>query len=209
MKPSIKRALIISSVIIGVIIIASLVYYLATPKLPSTQHSSETVIIDNYSKYTAQISSDSFGYLGNYLFTFIKEPSKKVYHAVVVDNSYSYDSTSWFSKFKIKLQDSDVEWDVKLQTLKDGEINGDIGIACIKGSSCLSLSSKTAPTIIQAQLPISTDDYIIGYRKGDLTTLSVVYYDKAGTGKEKALEKIRSLGYKPEDYTIEFHYGGH
>ena len=198
MKPSIKRALIISSVIIGVIIIASLVYYLATPKLPSTQHSSETVIIDNYSKYTAQISSDSFGYLGNYLFTFIKEPSKKVYHAVVVDNSYSYDSTSWFSKFKIKLQ-----------TLKDGEINGDIGIACIKGSSCLSLSSKTAPTIIQAQLPISTDDYIIGYRKGDLTTLSVVYYDKAGTGKEKALEKIRSLGYKPEDYTIEFHYGGH
>jgi hypothetical protein len=47
----------------------------------------------------------------------------------------------------------------------------------------------------------------MAYQK-NISNISVVYYDQQGTGKEKALEKIKSLGFKPEDYKIEYFYGG-
>jgi len=203
-----KKILIIAGSVFAVLVVAFLVYYFFVPKYPSTQHSDKTVIIDNYTEYTKHISSDSFGYLGNYLYQFIKEPQKGVYHAEITEGSYSYASDSWFSKFIVKLKDSDISWNISMQTLKNGEINGDIGVTCNSGS-CISVGEVMNSTrALQDLLPITTNDYIIAYKTNDYDAISIVYYDEAGTGKEEALEKIKSLGFKPEDYKIEYHYGG-
>lgn len=196
---------------ITVFIIASItiiVVALFINRGPSTQKSDKTVVIDNYSRYTQHISADSFGDLGNYLYRFIKNPNKGIYHAEVVDNSYTYSSASWFSDFIVKLKESDVSWKIRLQTIKNGDINGDISVTCNTGD-CLSFSDQiNSKPLLQAYLPLSTYDYIIAGKTNDFKSLSIVYYDQQGTGKEKALEKIRSLGFNPDDYTIEYHYGG-
>lgn len=204
-----KRTLIISALLFGIGCIALIVYALI-PKPPATQSSDKTVIIENYSKYTDHISSDSFGYLGNYLYEFIQNPTQGVYRGNIVDGSYSYSNDSWFSKFTVKINDSDISWKIAMQTINDGEINGDISVTCESASgACLSVSDKfNSSTALQDRLPISSDDYIITYQTDNYDTLSIVYYDEAGTGKTKALEKIKSLGFKPEDYKIEYFYGG-
>lgn len=204
-----KRILII----FGVIFIAScitLVLYLLFPKLPSTQQSDKTVIIDNYSKYTDHISSNSMGSLGNYLYRFINNPDKGVYHADIVDGSYTYSPDSWFSKFVVKLKDSDISWNVTIQTTDEGDINGDISITCKSGgAACLSVSDTiNSSTVLQDRLPITESNYIISYQTNNYDVISIVYYDQKGIGKAEALEKIKSLGFKPEDYKIEYFYGG-
>ena len=50
---------------------------------------------------------------------------------------------------------------------------------------------------------------VSSFNTNDINVLSVVYYDQEGIGKSKALEKITSLGFNPEDYTINYYYGGH
>lgn len=209
MDTRVKRIIAVSGVVFLAAIVGALVFYFLSPKHPATQTSDKTVIIDNYADYTEHISSDSFGYLGNYLYGFIDNPKQGVYHATIVDGSYSYASDSWFSKFVVEVKDSDVSWNISLQTLRNGEINGDIAITCNSGASCVPLSQKMNSTrALQDLLPINTNDYIIAYKTGDYNALSIVYYDREGTGKEKALEKIKSLGFKPEDYTIDYYYGG-
>lgn len=206
-----KRFLVIGGVIFAIIVAVALVVYFFVPKLPSTQNADKTVIIDNYLKYTDHISPDSYGYLGNYLYEYINTPSQGVYHGDIVDGSYSYASDSWFSKFVVKLKDSDVSWNISMQTTKDGEINGDISVTCKSGGdACLEAPEKSNPsTALQDLLPINTFDYIITYQTDKYDTISIVYYDQEGTGKTKALDKIKSLGFKPEDYSIEYFYGGH
>ncbi|MDB5179826.1 MAG: hypothetical protein JWN12_458 [Candidatus Saccharibacteria bacterium] len=206
-----KRILIIAIIVFIIGSIAGIVYYMVTPRLPSTQDSTKTVIIDNYSDYTGHISSNSFGTLGNYLYRFIQKPSQGVYHATIVDKSYTYAPDSWFSNFIVKLTDSDISWKVSMQTLDNGDINGDISIVCNSGGvACLSLSDTLdSKTTLQALLPINTPDYIIATQKNDYNGLSIIYYDQEGTGKTKALENIKSLGFKPEDYSITYYYGGH
>ncbi len=205
------RKIFITAGIVFVVAVVAMVVYALIPKNPSTQDSDKTVIIKNYSKYTDHISADSFGYLGNYLYKYIKDPKKGVYNATIVDGSYTYSKDSWFSRFVVKLEDSDISWKVSMQTLDDGSINADIGITCVSGSACLTTSSGVQNVVakLQASLPITNDDYIISYQLGTENTLSIVYYDQEGTGKTKALDKIKSLGFKPEDYTIEYYYGGH
>ena len=124
-----KRIVTIAALLFGIGCVALLVYAFI-PKLPSTQLSDKTVIIENYSKYTEHISSDSFGYLGNYLYEFINNSEQGVYRGNIVDGSYSYSEDSWFSKFTVKLNDSDVSWKISMQTIKGGEINGDIAVTC-------------------------------------------------------------------------------
>jgi hypothetical protein len=208
-----KNKRIVTILIIFLVIgsIASIIYFSVIPKLPSTQNSNKTVLIDNYSKYTGHISSDSFGTLGNYLYSFIQKPSQGVYHAIIVDGSYTYSSDSWFSKFIVTLKDSDISWKISMQTLHNGDINGDISIVCNSGgAACLSLSdTQGSKTVLQDLLPINSPDYIIAIQKDNYNGLSIIYYDQEETGKALALEKIKSLGFKPEDYSIEYYYGGH
>lgn len=206
-----KRILTIAIIIFIIGSIAAIVYFLVTPKHPSTQDLHKTVLIDNYADYTSHISSDSFGTLGNYLYRFIPKPSQDVYHATIVDKSYTYASDSWFSNFIVKLQGGDVSWKVTMQTLNNGGINGDISVVCHSGgTACLSLSDiLNSKTALQDSLPINTPDYIIATQKNDYNGLSIIYYDQEGTGKTEALDKIKSLGFKPEDYTITYYYGGH
>lgn len=205
-----KRILIITAAIFIIGSIASVIYFLVSPKLPSTQDLNETVIIDNYANYTDRISSDSFGQLGNYLYRFIEKPSNNTYHATITDGSYTYSSDSWFSNFTVKIIDGDISWKVSMQTIKDGSINGDISIQCYSGAACLSLSDTLESTrVLQDLLPINTPNYIIAIQKGDYDALSIIYYDQEGTGKTKALAKIESLGFKPENYSITYYYGGH
>lgn len=207
-EPRGKRIIIISGIAFVALVVGLLVFYFISSGNPSTQKSDKTVVIDNYKDYTRYISSDSYGYLGNYLYEFIKDPKQGVYHAEITEGSYSYDSKSWFSKFIVKLKDSNISWRISIQTLNTGEINGDISVTCESGD-CISLSEKMNSTeALQDLLPITTNDYIISQSTADYDTLSVVYYDTAGEGKTKALEKITSLGFKPEDYTIQYFYGG-
>lgn len=206
MDPRMKKRVIVAGIAILVLFIGIIVYALI-PKLPSTQASDKTVIIDNYKDYTAHISSDSFGHFGNSLYEYIQNPSQGVYHASIVDGSYSYDPDSWFSTFVIKLKDSDISWDVSIQTLRDGSLNGDPSITCKTGVQCLAVTDKLKAAL-QDYLPLSSDEYIIAYQKNDTSKISVVYYDQAGEGKTKAQEKIKSLGFNPEDYSIEYFYGG-
>ena len=63
-----KRIVIITSVIFTIGVIGMVLFYFLVPKIPSTQFSDKTVIIDNYAKFTKYISSDSMGSLGNYLY---------------------------------------------------------------------------------------------------------------------------------------------
>ena len=205
-----KRVLTIAGVAFAIITIGFVLFYILTPKLPSTQLSDKTVVIDNYRDYTKYISSDSLGILGNYLYNFINKPTKGVYHARIIDESYSYSSESWFSKFVVQLEDSDTAGNISMQTIKGGEIPGDISVTCkAGGDSCLKKSPVSNPDpSLQAFLPITSNDYIISYQTKNIDILSIVYYDQQGTGKEKALEKIKSLGFKPEDYKIEYFYGG-
>jgi len=206
-----RRIVIMAAIIFIVGSIASIIYFIVTPKLPSTQNSDKTVIIDNYKEYTKNISSNSFGYLGNYLYKFMQKPSQGVYHASISEESYTYSSTSWFSTFIVKVKDSDISWKVSMQTLKNGDINGDMSVTCNSGGeACLATSGTLNPSVeLQALLPINTPQYIIALQRKNYNGLSIIYYDQEGTGKTKALEKIKSLGFKPEDYTIEYHYGGH
>ena len=208
-----RKRIIITVIIVFIIAsIAAVVYFLLVPRLPSTQQPTKTVIVDNRAQYADHISSDSFGSLGNYLYGFIKNPSQVVYHASIVNNSYSYASDSWFSKFIVQLKDSDISWKVSMQTIPNGSINGDIAVTCSSGGGgCLPTSSiqTTSPKILQDYLPITTNDYIISIQTNDSNALSIIYYDQAGTGKTEALDKIKSLGFKPEDYTIDYYYGGH
>jgi hypothetical protein len=205
-----KRILTITIIVLVISSIAAIIYFLVIPKIPATQKSSNTVIIDNYSGYTAHISSDSFGTLGNHLYSFMQKPTQSVYHATIEDGSYSYASDSWFSDFIVKLKDSDISWKISMQTLNNGDINGDISIVCNSGAACVSSSdAQEAKTTLQALLPINTSDYIIASQKDDFNGLSIIYYDEDGTGKAEALDKIKSLGFKPEDYTITYYYGGH
>ncbi len=207
-----RKALLILIVTAAIFIIISVVlviYFASIPKIPPTQTADKTVIIDNFSDYTTYISPESFGYLGNDLYRYIKDPTKSVYHASIVDGSYKYSPESWFSTFTVKLKDGDTSWNVSMQTTRKGEINGDTVITCRTSDACISLEDMFVKPTLQAYLPLSTDDYIIAYQKDNQDILSVVYYDKAGLGKEKALEKIWSLGFKPEDYTIKYFYGGH
>jgi len=203
-----KQILTVVIVIFVIGFITAIIYFLVTPRLPSTQASHETVIIDNYADYTNNISSDSFGLLGNNLYRNIKKPSQDVYHATIVDGSYSYSKDSWFSDFTVTLKNSDISWKISMQTLRSGEVNGDISIECISGAACLSLSDTLgSKTVLQDLLPINTPDYIIAIQKNDYKGLSIIYYEEAG--KAAALENIKSLGFKPEDYTITYYYGGH
>jgi hypothetical protein len=205
-----KRILVIASVVFIIGIISLVVYSLVTPKQPSNQSLHNTVIIDNYADYTSHIASKSFGDLGNNLYRFIKNPTQDVYHATIVDRSYAYASDSWFSTFVVSVKNSDISWTVSMQTLKNGDINGDISIVCNSGASCLSLSdTQDSKKALQDLLPINTPDYIIATQKNDYNGLSIIYYDQSGTGQAAALEKIKSLGFKPEDYTITYYYGGH
>ena len=112
-----KRIIIISAIIFAVVSIAMIVYFVAVPRLPSTQKSDKTVIIDNYTEYTKHISSDSFGNLGNNLYRFIQKPSQGIYHATITEGSYNYSPDSWFSNFIVKLKDSDVSWKISMQLL--------------------------------------------------------------------------------------------
>jgi hypothetical protein len=205
-----KKILIITGTLIAIGFIVVLLVYLLVPKVPSNQRSDKTVIIDNYADYTSKISSDSFGVLGNDLYRFIKNPNMGVYHATIVDESYTYSSTSWFSKFTVKLKDSDISWKISLQTVKNGDINGDISITCESGSNaCLSLSdTMNSKRALQDLLPLSSNDYIISSQTDNYDALSIIYYDQNNVGKDKALEKIKSLGFKPDDYKIEYFYGG-
>ena len=209
MEPRAKKVLIIAVISFLVLVVGLIVFYLISSRYPSTQYSDKTVIIDNYKEYTDHISSDSYGFLGNYLYEFIKEdPKKGIYHAEIVPDSYSYASDSWFSKFIVKVKDSDISWKISMQTLDNGEINGDIGVTCNSGD-CISLSERLeSPTVLQDKLPITNNDFIISQKSGNYNGLSIVYYDQEGTGKTKALEEITSLGFKPEDYEIEYFYGG-
>lgn len=211
MDVRLKRLIVISAIVVAIAFIATIIYFLVVPKVPSTQNSDKTVIIDNYTDYTKHISSDSFGSLGNYLYEFIQKPNKGVYHATITDGSYNYSPNSWFSDFIVKLEDSDVSWKVSMQTIKNGDINGDISVTCNSGGdACLATSGTMNPsTALQDLLPITTPDYIIAIQKNNYDALSVIYYDQEGTGKTKALEKIKSLGFKPEDYSIQYYYGGH
>lgn len=203
-----RKVLKIIGIIFGVIVIVAIIVAIFIPKLPSTQNSDKTVIIDNYAEYTEHISSDSFGYLGNYLYEFVKDPSKGVYHAEIVDGSYTYASESWFSKFIVKMKDSDISWKISMQTLNTGEINGDIAVTCETGN-CASLNERmNSSRALQDLLPITDNDYLISQGTSDYNTLSILYYDYDNVGKTKALEKITSLGFKPEDYKIEYFYGG-
>lgn len=204
-----KQVLIVIGVLFGLMSIAFILFALLVPRLPSTQLSDKTVIIDNYASYTERISSDSLGLLGNHLYNFINKPSQGVYHARIVDGTYSYSSSSWFSKFVVQVENSDIAWNVSMQTIKGGVINGDISVTCKSGGdACLTKSAVSNPEpLLQAYLPLTSNDYIISYQKTK-DTLSVVYYDQAGTGKTKAIEKIKSLGFKPEDYKIEYFFGG-
>lgn len=205
-----KQKLVIAGIVFVVGIVALLAFYFINSRPPATQYSDKTVIIDNYSGYTSHISPDSFGYLGNYLYEFIKEPKQGVYHAIIVDNSYNYSSLSWFSEFTVQLVNSDISWKISIQTTNNGSINGDIAVTCnTDGGSCLSLSDRmNSQSTLQDRLPINTADYIIAYQKDDYNALSIIYYDNNNIGKTKALEKIKSLGFKPEDYTIKYFYGG-
>jgi hypothetical protein len=206
-----KRILTIAVIVFIIGSIAAIVYFLVAPKHSSTQDLHNTVIIDNYSGYTSHISSNSFGTLGNNLYRNIQKPTLDVYHATIVDGSYTYSSDSWFSSFIIKLTASDISWKISMQTLQNGEINGDVSIVCNSGgAACLSLSdTQGAKTTLQALLPINTPDYIIATEKDNYNGLSIIYYDEAGKGKTEALDNIKSLGFKPEDYTITYYYGGH
>lgn len=210
MDTRLKRILVITGVIFTAGIIALLVFYFITPRPPATQNSDKTVIIDNYSKYTNHISSDSFGYLGNYLYEFIKNPKQGMYHATVVDNSYTYSSESWFSKFTVQLIGSDVSWKISMQTINTGAITGDIAVTCNAGSSlCSSFSDiRNSKTTLQDLLPINTAEYIIANQKDSSSKLSIIYYDNGNIGKTKAIEKIKSLGFDPNNYTIQYYYGG-
>lgn len=209
MDPNKKRLVIILISIFLLVVIGLVVYYFITSRYPSTQRSDETVFIDNYTSYTEHISADSFGYLGNYLYEFIDTPSKGVYHAMIVDETYTYNDENWFSKFDVAVKDSDIVWSISMQTIESGEINGDISVTCISGS-CVSRSEEFSPnaSVLQDYLPITTDEFIMTYQSNDYDTLSVVYYDQEGIGQAKALEKITSLGFNPDDYTIEYFYGG-
>lgn len=207
-----KRTAIIAIIAFVVVSIAAIIYFLLVPKIPSTQQSSKTVIIDNYTQYTTHISPDSFGNLGNFLYGFINHPTKSVYHGTIVDKSYSYSSDSWFSTFIVKLNDSNVSWKISMQTDANGDTNSDIGVTCNSGgSACLSVSSTqpTSPPKLQDYLPITTNDYIISLQTNNYNGLSIVYYDQAGTGKTEALDKIKSLGFNPSNYDIQYYYGGH
>lgn len=207
-EPRGKRILIIASIVFGVIVVGLLLYFFIASRYPSTQYAEKTVIIDNYKDYTEHISPGSFGYLHNYLYEFIKDPSKPIYHAEISNNSYSYNKDSWFSKFVVKVKDSDISWSVSMQTLDNGEVNGDISVTCLTGN-CISFSERVnSTTALQDALPITTNDYIISQGSASYESLSIVYYDNEGIGKTKALEEIKSRGFKPEDYKIEYFYGG-
>lgn len=207
-EPRGKKVFLIAGVSFAVLVLGLLIYYFISSGNPSTQKSDKTVVIDNYKEHTQYISSNSYGYLGNYLYEFIKDPKQGVYHAEITKGSYSYDSRSWFSKFVVKLKDGNISWNISMQTLKNGDINGDIRVTCESGD-CISASERmNSNNALQDELPITTNDFIISQGKDDYKTLTVVYYDTAGEGKTKALEKIKSLGFKPEDYTIKYFYGG-
>jgi hypothetical protein len=205
-----KQKLVIAGAIFTVAIVVFLVVYALMPRPPATQYSDKTVIIDNYASYTEHISSESFGYLGNYLYEFIKDPEKGVYNATIVDNSYTYSPESWFSKFTVKLLDSDISWKISMQTINSGAITGDIAVTCtIGGNLCLSFSDiRNSKTTLQDLLPINTVDYIIANQKGSTDKLSIIYYDNDNVGKTKAIEKIKSLGFDPSNFTIQYFYGG-
>lgn len=203
-----RKIIILSTIIFLVFCVTLIVLALVINKGPSTQKSKDTVIIDNYSKYTEHISPDSFGNLGNYLYKFISNPNKSVYHATIADGSYTYSSSSWFSNFIVKLNDSDISWKVQLQTTSNGTVNGDTLVTCNTGECLSPYDVGNVKPLLQAYLPLNTDDFIIANKTGNPKALSIIYYDQEGTGKIKALEKIRSLGFNPDDYTIEYHYGG-
>lgn len=205
-----KQKLVIAGIVFIVGIAALLLFSFLNSRPPATQYSDKTVIIDNYASYTDHISPDSFGYLGNYLYEFIKDPQQGIYHATIVNNSYSYSLESQSSKFTVQLVSSDLSWKVSIHTTRNGGINGDISVICEpSNSSCLSLSEVRNPkTTLQSMLPLNTADYIIAYQKDNRDILSIIYYDNNNIGKTKALEKIKSLGFKPEDYTIKYFYGG-
>lgn len=210
MDTRVKRIVIISSIIFTVSIIGVLIFYFLAVRNSSPLDAEGMVIIDNSSDYSEHISSDSFEKLGSYLYEFIKEPTQEEYHATIISGSYSYAPDSWFSKFIVEAKGKDISWNVLIQTLNDGSVGGDIVITCKSGSACSDVSQKEDSTkTLQNFLPINTNDYIISQKLDDPYTLSVVYYDQTDVGKKKALEKIKSLGFDPEDYNIHYYYGGH
>lgn len=209
-SPRAKRIIIIALVIFIVGSVASILFFLIKPKdQASKDPNTVVVVIDNYKKYTKYISPASFTRLGSYLPHFITKPTEDTYHATIVDNSYTYAPDSWFSTFIVKLNDNDTSWKVSMQTIKDGSVSGEIKVTCNSGDLCLSAPKENAKKTLQEYLPLSSIDYIIASKKDNPQALSIVYYDQTGTGQSKALEKIKSLGFNPDDYSIEYHYGGH
>lgn len=201
-----KLIIIVGVIVVIAFIIIPLVFSFFQT---STSTQKDIVIIDNASEYSTYISDESYTELGHYLYNFIDEPTQSVYSGTIVEGSYDYASNSWFSSFIVALKDSDISWDVSLQTLKNGEINGDISVTCASGKACLAVSPESNPTApLQSYLPITTNDFIINIESDDSSVLTVIYYDQEGTGKTKALEAITTLGFNPEDYTINYYYGG-
>ena len=203
-----KRNITIVILLITIFIILPIVLFLLSNKALTE---SKVVVIDNSSDHSKNISSSAFSNLGSFLYNFINNPDQEIYHGTIKEGSYSYSSSTWFSRFIVELNNSDVSWNVQMQTLKTGELNGNISVSCNSGGeACLSVSAKSNPTAtLQSYLPLNTNDYIISFNTNDINVLSVVYYDQEGVGKSKALEKITSLGFNPEDYTINYYYGGH
>ena len=137
-----------------------------------------------------------------------------IYHATIRDNTF--ENTSNSISFTVDIPLIQMSWYVSQNISSNGEPFSDAYIGCISEedaiypvTTCLDqdngFMTDEESTLIEITkiLPLAGPSYKVSYSITDKKiTLIITYY--TSTGNEDALKAIKSLGYDPSNYTINY-----
>lgn len=205
--------------IIAIVLVLFVVVPITTTLLLKYGQSSNTIIIDNKSSYDKDIDSDVFTNIANSAYSATSHSIKnaeKTYHGTIRKDTFKNIANDNVS-FILDIPSVKISWSVSQALDNTGSPLSDASIKCVTKEqaiytllgNCVDQSSggKTSEQIeflkIVQILPLSGPSYNVTYSiSTNSSYLVVTYY--TDTGKQDALDAIKSLGYNPDNYAINY-----
>lgn len=222
-----RNKIIIVSVIAGLVfVVLPLIFFLSSLSnshtTPGVEGKKNTVVIDNASSYTQELSEDSFNRIGDAVYTRVGwsvDKPESLYHGVVRNGSFA--SSNATVVFIVDIDSIKLSFQV-LQTVNQSlEAQGDTSVTCVDESDMIypsatcvdSISAQVDKSVSESQkkvlsfaknLPLTSITYRITYGNSptNKSTYALFVDMYESTGKQDALSAIQSFGYNPADFEI-------
>jgi len=211
-------ALILAGGVILLIVAMIISFFSRQPA--STSPTSEVVIIDNRGDYSG-VSQEAWDSIGTTTYAAVRtnkiDGLESVYHGTIRKNTFSL-SDSRVASFILDIPSLQLSWQVAQGLTEEKLPFSDASVLCITEDkavypitkTCIDISSGGFTAEQQKQLAISSILPLQGptYRivlqpsttKEGSYALAITTYSVAG--RQDALQALRALEYKPEDYEI-------